>query len=200
MPEIGEIKGARKLGYKGTRRHIWIACLDCGEARWVALRNGKPKSQRCPSCSNKLKSHPFGYKASNWKGGRQIDKRGYVLIRLTPEDFFYPMADSHNSVLEHRLVVAKALNRCLLPWEIVHHKGKKYPTGSKEDKQDNRYPENLQLLQDKKYHLIECLVKSHIKRQDILIQQLQGRITLLEAELVLLKKGGIVNESYKRPY
>lgn len=60
-----------------------------------------------------------------------------------PDDFFYSMAGSDGYVPEHRLVVAKSLGRCLQPWEIVHHKGVKY-TGI-ENKQDNRYPENLEL-------------------------------------------------------
>ena len=89
------------------------------------------------------------------------------------------MADKAHYVQEHRLVVAKYLNRCLLPWEIVHHKGTKYPIGSKEDKGDNRR-ENLELITDKRFHMVDMKVKN-------LISGLQIRVTLLEAEIELLK-------------
>ncbi|GAI67364.1 unnamed protein product, partial [marine sediment metagenome] len=104
---------------------------------------------------------------------------GYILIKLQPNDFFYPMAKPDSYVLEHRLVVAKALGRCLHLWEIVHHKGDKYSHNSKEDKQDNRYPENLQLVSDDRHKQISIL------EQKIDFQA--QRITQLEAELALLR-------------
>ena len=135
MPEIGEIKRGRELGYKSGSNLKWQACVDCGKERWVECRHGKPCSLRCNHCGR-------------WKGGRII-VRGYILIKLPPDDFFYPMTTSPNGyVLEHRLIVAKALGRCLHSWEIVHHKAIKYPQGSIENKQDNRYPENLQLISE----------------------------------------------------
>lgn len=189
MPEIGEITGGRKIGYKGTNRYIWQACVSCGKEHWIQLRwakyrNNQPVTLECRSClaKGRNKSGISG----NWKGGR-TESRGYIYIKLQPDDFFYPMANKKGYVGEHRLVVAKVLNRCLLSWEIVHHRGTKYPSGSEENRGDNRYPENLQLLNDKKYHLIDSLVKSHINKQAKLIKELQDRVTLLEAELELVK-------------
>uniref|UniRef100_A0A6M3KX14 Uncharacterized protein n=1 Tax=viral metagenome TaxID=1070528 RepID=A0A6M3KX14_9ZZZZ len=189
MPEIGEIKRGREIGYKSGDKHIWIACQECGKQRWVVFREGYPQATICRSCSakrperlakvsQKLKGRFTGIKASGWKGGRYIDD-GYIFVRIYPDDFFYPMAHKNGYVLEHRLVVAKAIGRCLHRWEIVHHLHDKYPAGSIDDKQDNRYPENLQLVQEMQHRQITNLENR--------IKYLEERVTLLEAENVVLK-------------
>ena len=99
----------------------------------------------------------LGARNYRWRGGRFINGYGYAEVRLFPDDFFYQMASRRGYVKEHRLVVARALGRCLQPWELVHHKHAKYPAGSKEDKQDNRYPENLQLITDERHKQITIL-------------------------------------------
>jgi len=176
MPQLKEIRKGREIGRNTGHRFIWQACVYCSKERWVPFVRGNPKNLRCQSCY--LKSR-FGNKHPSWKGGRRWAD-GYIQIRVYPDDFFYPMAGKSGYILEHRLVVAKTLNRCLLPWEIVHHKGVKYPQGSIENKQDNRYPENLELLPTRKYHLVDAVSRS-------LIANLQKRVTLLEAENILLK-------------
>jgi len=124
MFRLGVIKTGVELGkVRNNNRYIWSACVDCGKERWVVLRNGKPKNSRCYPCALKIrrysgKNHPL------YKGGRIKAAAGYIAVRIYPNDFFYPMASlcSHKYVLEHRLVMAKHLGRCLHPWEIVHHK------------------------------------------------------------------------------
>lgn len=164
MPLIGETRRGNEIGKRPYETYIWSACLDCDKRRWVKVRQGKPENQRCVSCSQgtpearQKKSIAFrGNKSHFWKGGRSRHSGGYILIKLEPDDFFYAMAESNGYVLEHRLVVAKALGRCLHIWEIVHHKGAKYPKGSIENKQDNRYPENLQLASDTRHNQITIL-------------------------------------------
>ena len=159
MPEMGEIRPAWEIGYKGTHKFIWAACPDCGKERWVELEGGKPRNLRCRACAQKGSLH------SRWKGGKFVADKGYILIKLSPDDFFYPMAKSNGYVLEHRLVVAKALGRNLHSWELVHHKHDKYPAGSKEDKADNRYPENLQLVSDDRHTQITILEKKITRLQ-----------------------------------
>ena len=124
MPEIGMIKRGKEIGKLGLyAKYTWQACADCGKERWVILKRGTPASLRCNTC-NAFSLH-ITNPLPGWKGGRHID-RGYVHIWLSPDDFFYPMATKANRVLEHRLVMARHLGRCLQPWELVHHKGIRY--------------------------------------------------------------------------
>lgn len=154
MPQLGEIKSSKELGYKGvTTKHIWAACITCGKERWVQFTGGKPKNARCISCVNKTKT---GELSHNWKGGRR--RFGdYITVRLQPNDFFYPMADKRGYVLEHRLIMAKHLNRCLLPWETVHHR-----EGYAKD--DNRYPQTLELLPSPSSHNALTRMITYIKK------------------------------------
>lgn len=185
MPELGEIRSAEEIGHKHRgHKYIYIACEVCGKERWVGLERGEAKDKRCRACGvrssearTKNREAHEGSQNYSWKGGRHKSSDGYILIWLSPEDFFYPMAKKNGYVLEHRLVVAKALGRCLQIWEIVHHKGIKYPKGSLENKQDNRYPENLQLVSDDRHKQITIL--------EARIKQLEDRIIILEAEQVI---------------
>jgi len=124
MPQLGETIGAMQIGRTSTHYYIWHACIDCGKQQWIRLEGGKPISERCRSCASRLRglSQPRGLNSHLWKGGRYLHVGGYVNILLQPDDFFYPMADRDGYVLEHRLVMAKHLRRCLHSWEIVHHK------------------------------------------------------------------------------
>lgn len=164
MPEIGEIQKGRIIKKHAGLYYIWYACVDCGKQRWVVVRKGEPKNLRCRHCSK------TGILHHCYKGGRIKTSAGYVRILVSKKDFFYPMAKQHY-IPEHRLIMAKHLNRCLLPWEIVHHKN-----GIKDD---NRL-ENLKLLPSAPYHVSDMLLKTRIKR-------LEDRILFLEAENLTLK-------------
>ena len=186
MPVLGEIQHGFEIGKKGSRnRYIWNACGDCGKERWVLLRHNAPLNLRCHGCSNKLKrphrKHVWmqGDKNSNWRGGRSLTKDGYIRVLTQPANFFYPMAN-HSYVLEHRLVMARHLGRCLQDWELVHHLNG--------IKTDNRLA-NLCLTMEQ-YHDKHTVNKQLQER----IKHLEARVTLLEAELVLSNaEKGITN-------
>lgn len=192
MPEPGEIKRANEIGYKSRDKYIWHTCEICGICRWVRFREGKPTNKRCSHCNGGAP----GDKNGSWKGGRSQNSYGYILVLLQPNDFFYPMTLSSRKqgryVLEHRLIVAKALGRCLQSWEIVHHKHDKYPAGSIENKQDNRYPENLQLVTDDRHKQITIL-ESKIANQDKRIKLLEWQVKELNIQLREVKEYGKVS-------
>ena len=184
-----EILKGKAIGKSDNHKFIKHICIDCGKERWVRFTKDKPQNIKCKSCAqsyaqkgrhhseatkdkmsqnNKWEKHPY------WKGGRCYSQ-GYVLIRLQPDDFFYRMAGKNGYVYEHRLVVARVLGRCLQPWEIVHHK-----RGYAKD--DNRYPETLQLVQEMQHNqltLMENRIKyleEQIKEQAKIIKLLQWQI------------------------
>ena len=139
-------------------------------------KKGKPITIICPKCSSNKSSRitqrkeQIKEKSPCWRGGKSHG-RGYIYIRVYPDDFFYSMADRRGYVPEHRLIMAKHLNRCLLTWEIVHHRN-----GIKDD---NRL-ENLQLLATVIRHLPDVLTKARIKQLENEVKSLRAKIKMLE--------------------
>ena len=62
-----------------------------------------------------------GEKHPNWRGGKIIDKDGYVLVHKRT----HPFCNADGYIREHRLVIEKIIGRYLSPTEKVHHTSKK---------------------------------------------------------------------------
>lgn len=106
---LGTVARGDAIGKTATTRWTWYmvaACIDCGERRWVALRNKhstEPRNRRCQPCSTQTEEHKVNSSKAQagrrreqspfWKGGRtKID--GYWAIYLSPESLFFSMAVS----------------------------------------------------------------------------------------------------------
>lgn len=181
MPKLGDRVRGFDIGKAYKSYFVWVACPDCGKERWVLSSyykraKAEGKELLCLQCyrKNKLPKLPTGEKHPFWKGKVQ-ESDGYIKVRVYPEDFFYPMADKAGYVREHRLVMAKHLCRCLLDWETVHHKGTKYPSGSIENRRDNRI-ENLELLPCRRYHDALSRMIKYIKKLEQEIERLRAEL------------------------
>ena len=169
-PQIGAIEKAYCIGYKGRGTFIWAACVECGKERWVPTKFGNPKRTRCLSCSHRISTLKFvkrGEHNHGWKGGRWIDRHGYVTVRIPVTHPFFAMASNRHSsgvIKEHRLVMAQYVGRCLTSKEVVHHFN-----GVRDD---NRI-ENLCCLSPNKHNHI---AHSYTKALQARIRELEEKI------------------------
>ena len=175
MPKIGEVVRGIDIGEKDYHKRIWVACPDCGKERWVLIRGGKPQSERCHPCGAKIagqkKKEYRGERHWHWRGGRHINKNGYVTVAVAADSPFAAMRDKDGQVYEHRLIAAQhMMGRCLYAWEEVHHLN--------HNKQDNR-PENLEILSKADHAFKNSDVKTLVER----IHELEHEVQLLRREL-----------------
>lgn len=119
-----------------------------------------------------------GHLNHSWKGGRITNGQGYILVKA----YDHPRAH-RGYVFEHILVWERA-NKMPVPkgWQ-VHHKGTRYPVGSRENKSDNR-PENLEAMPARR-HAIANLYSTiqTIKDLEVEIARLKGENDYLQEQL-----------------
>jgi hypothetical protein len=111
-------KGKRDFITKGN-------CAWCGKHFEGYLKDQKCCSKSCATKyanrfgerGRKISEATSGEKAHQWKGGRVVNKGGYILI-FSPN---HPFRNSAGYVAEHRLIAEKYLGRYLTAEERVHH-------------------------------------------------------------------------------
>lgn len=185
-PREGDVIRGNEIN-KSDRLYQWVVCPDCSIARWV-IRSTVSLYKKCSECGNKTKKTYIGEESSQWKGGRIISKQGYVYIIVREDSLYASMRNFIGYVAEHRLVMAKKLNRCLWRWEIVHHKHSKYPKGSIEDKQDNR-TENLELMPTKYDHYAITIWERQVSELKQKVVDLEKKARLNEWRIKELESG-----------
>lgn len=103
-------------------------------------------------------------KNPNWKGGRRVDKAGYVVVKQ----------ESNKETREHRVVAARVLGRPLLATEVVHHKN--------HNRSDNR-PENLEVLPSQSAHMKHHMTPEEAKRRGRMTKRGRAALAALNMEV-----------------
>lgn len=147
---------AMRKQYKANRRPN-VKCILCGTPMyrrpWILAKGeGKYCSRACRNRAHPLKDGSnfppakFGAENPAWKGGvtywrKHGNYKPIKYVRCPVE--FLPMARKDGYIMEHRLIMAQIMGRCLSRIEVVHHVN--------HDPQDNR-PENLELFPNNGAH------------------------------------------------
>lgn len=107
------MKGKRyALGFQHTEESKeTIRRKNSGENGYWYGKNLSEETKR------KISEAKSGEKSNFWKGGRIVDKQGYVLL-YKPD---YPYHTYANYIQEHRFVMEQHIGRLLRPGEIIHH-------------------------------------------------------------------------------
>lgn len=140
---IGDVSRRDKQGLRGRGKIVWSACPNCGSERWVPFSN---PDVLCRSCCGKIsirreefrnathaencqcqrckatKGLLVGEENPSWRGGRRKHISGYVYVLIDNDDPMRCMAGRDPYVFEHRLVMARHLERPLKENETIHHK------------------------------------------------------------------------------
>ena len=165
-------KRASELGKPvGKNRDPWYyphTCSNCGKPTW---HQSKDLHRVCKECAYLVRETASGINHPNWKGGQYHHVDGYIFVQLLPDSPYYSMAHARGYVLEHRILMAKNINRCLLTSEVVHH--------INGNKQDNRI-ENLELLPNNASHLPYIQLQQQVMKLEEQVGNQQSRIKLLE--------------------
>jgi hypothetical protein len=160
--ELGILVKSSDIGRNGTDRYIWIGCEKCGKERWVRFSKGEITARYCRHCAKKM--------TVKVKEKGCYDKEGYIRLNKSLVDpLFGSMISKYGYVLEHRLIMAQYLGRCLTSSEIVHHLNGK--------KDDNRL-ENLELV-GKGEHTVITLLENRIENLEKDIVKMNSFLSFL---------------------
>lgn len=166
--ENDKIRGD-EIGKNHKKIYIWEKCLSCGKFRWVIINN-RSRYKYCPACMYQHNKGKTMGRHNYWKGGRIIS-HGYILVLLRKDNPYYAMRNHMGYILEHRLIMAQYLGRCLESWEVVHHKNR--------IKNDNRI-ENLELIDSPLKHNSYTIMQKEIDKLKLKVNNLETKLKLAE--------------------
>lgn len=173
-------KRASELGKPVTKsRDPWYyphLCSSCGEQVW---HQRKDLHRVCKKCAYTIRDTSRGPSHPNWKGGRYISGE-YILVQVQPGSPYYPMTHATGYVLEHRLIVAESMGRCLEDGEVVHH--------IDGNKQHNEIS-NLELLPNNTEHLPYIMLQQQMARLEEKVEAQGKEIKLLKWHIRELENG-----------
>jgi ribosomal protein L37E len=177
-------KRASEIGKPlSKKRDPWYyphTCTSCGKTVYHQL---KDIHRVCKECQYDVRNTASGENHPNWNGGRYMHGDGYVVVMLEKDSPYYSMADTKGYILEHRLVMAKKIGRCLIEGEVVHH--------INGDKSYNK-EENLELLPNDASHLPYIILQQHIYKLESTIRDQGKEIKLLKWRIGELEQGNPV--------
>ncbi len=105
----------------GSTLAQWNCRCVCGQETIVLARNLITENTRSCGCYQTEVQSRGGPDGVNWKGGRWLNSKGYVMlyVRGTPDEKYQRFGGVYE--LEHVVLMSRHLGRRLLPEENVHH-------------------------------------------------------------------------------
>lgn len=175
MDGVKDVKRASDVDRRGDSLYCLVTCPICHIDRWVRSSSYRKNPDiKCNSCA----AREAICKLPRFRGRKTKHCNGYVMVWLPPSDSFHCMTTKTHYVMEHRLVMARALNRPLTKSEFVHHKNGII--------NDNRI-ENLELVSRHDHAILNklcshCELRKEIRLLRWQVKQLNERITILSTK------------------
>jgi hypothetical protein len=195
-------KMSSELGYH-WKRDVPLYEDKCPSCDTLYHRRPRDFGLDCPECSAKKRGEVLHTKIREhhprWKSDYKRIKSGYYFIRLYPDNPYFSMAHKRDRwCMLHRYIYAtEVAHRPLEKWEVVHHKGTKYPQGSYEDKGYNRL-DNLEYCVNQATHNVYSFMSKEInslRKQNAELEKENIELKIKIKQIKLINKSGVKEQN-----